>query len=236
MDAEKQQFLVTLVEYPEETVTAEYKSGLAFIPTDDFAGKLIKHVIGQANAGGGYIVLGFREDAKTKKLAPDPAMNSSVSGSYETTQLSQCVDKFLAKGQRIELLVHKIEANSVVYPVISVQGFDESPLFCGRDFKGLDGKLILKEGAIYIRDVAARTVVIAGPDQFKALLKVAVARRQSEVLNHMRSLLTEMGLSLPSGSASSLSRDAVREEQFQSWVNKQRDVALAAMLSTKKKS
>jgi len=35
MDVEKLAFLTTLVQYPEETATAEYKSGIAFDATDD---------------------------------------------------------------------------------------------------------------------------------------------------------------------------------------------------------
>jgi predicted HTH transcriptional regulator len=233
MDAEKHEFLTTLLRYPEETATAEYKSGIAFNPSDDFGAKLIKHILGMANAGGGYIIVGFKEDA-TKKLVSDPGMNSSVSGSYETTRLSQCVDKYLASGQRIELQIHKIEQNSVVYPIISVQGFEDNPLFCGRDFKGADGKPILKEGAIYIRDVAAKTVIIAGPDQFRLLLKVAVARRQSEVLNSMRSLLGEMGLSPSSGVASPPIETG--ETRFQEWFREQRGAALQEMAKIGKKT
>jgi hypothetical protein len=226
MDPEKLEFLTTLVLYPEETATAEYKSGIAFDPTSDFGAKLIKHILGQANAGGGYLIIGFKEEA-AGKLIPDPGIDASVSRSYETTRLSQSVDKYLASGQRVELQVHKIEAHSATYPVISVQSFDDSPLFCGRDFKGQDGKFILKEGAIYIRDVAAKTVIIAGPDQFRSLLKTAVARRQAEVLAHFRSLLAEMGLSLPSGATSPPS--VMQESEFRKWFNEQRDSALREM-------
>jgi len=231
MDADRFAFLTTLVQYPEETATAEYKSGIAFDPTTEFGAKLIKHIIGQANAGGGYIIIGFREEA-TGQLAPDPAMNASVSGSYETTRLSQSVDSYLASGQRIELQVHKIEANAIAYPIISVQGFVESPVFCGRDFKGRDGKLILKEGAIYIRDFAAKTVIIAGPNEFKTLLQVAVQRRQAEVLTQFRNLLAEMGLSLPAGMVSSV--DATSDKWFQEWSQGQRAEALREMVRTRK--
>jgi hypothetical protein len=226
MDSEKLAFLTTLVEYPEETATAEYKSGLVFDPTDDFGAKLMKHILGMANAGGGYVIIGFREE-KSGKLTSDPSMDISVSGSYETTRLSQSVDRYLASGQRIQLQVHKIEANSITYPVISIQSFDDSPLFCGRDFNGRDAKPILKEGAIYIRDIAAKTVIVAGPDQFKGLLKVAVGRRQSEVLRQLRSLLIEMGLSVPSGS--SVPPDAAAEAKFEQWSQLQRAAALQEM-------
>jgi predicted HTH transcriptional regulator len=226
MDSDSLAFLTTLVSYPEETATAEYKSGIAFDPTNEFGAKLIKHIIAQANAGGGYLIIGFKEEA-AGKLIPNPGMDASVSRSYETTRLSQSVDRYLAPGQRIELQVHKIDAHSATYPVISVQSFDDSPLFCGRDFKGQDGKLILKEGAIYIRDVAAKTVIIAGPEQFKSLLKIAVERRQAEVLDHFRSLLSEMGLSLPSGATSPTS--VMQEAEFQKWFSEQRDSALREM-------
>ena len=70
-------------------------------------------------------------------------------------------------------------------------------------------------------------MIIAGPDQFRSLLKIAVGRRQSEVLNHFRSLLAEMGLSLPSGVASP--PNAVAETKFQEWFREQRDAALREM-------
>lgn len=228
MDSERLAFLTTLVQYPEETATAEYKSGIVFDAADDFGAKLVKHILGLANAGGGFVAIGFKEGT-AGKLTPDPAMNASVSGSYETIRLSQSVDRYLASGQRIELQVHKIEANSVTYPVISVQSFDDTPLFCGRDFNGRDGKPILKDGAIYIRDIAAKTVIVAGPDQFKALLKVAVGRRQSDVLNQLRSLLGEMGLSLPSGSPTG--PDAAAEAKFDEWSHAQRAAALREMMT-----
>src|ERR1700722_16893960 len=139
MDAEKLAYLKTLVQFPEETSTAEYKSGVAFEPKNEFGAKLIKHILGQANAGGGYIVLGLREGT-SGKLEPDLTTDPTVSKSYETTKLSQCVDKYLADGQRIEPVVHKAEVNAITFPVISIQGFSDIPFFCSRDFNGSDGK------------------------------------------------------------------------------------------------
>ncbi len=223
MNSETAGFLLALVGYPEETATAEYKSGIMFDPASDFGAKLVKHIVGMANAGGGYVIVGFKEET-SGKLMPDPAMNESVSNSYETTRLSQSVDSYLTSGQRVQLHVHKIEADSITYPVISVQSFDDSPLFCGRDFSGRDGKPILKNGAVYIRDVAAKTVAVAGPDQFRALLKAAVARHQSAVLNQFRSLLAEAGLSLRS--EPSEPPDVAAEAEFQEWSQAQRTEAL----------
>jgi len=220
MDIEKHQFILSLLEFPEETPLTEYKSAIAFDPRSDFAAKLAKHILGQANSGGGYIVIGFREGSDGK-LAVDPALDEHVSRSYETTRLCQSIDSFLSLGQRIGLQVHKEELNSRTFPVISVQEFRGSPYFCRKDCLGADGKFILREGAIYIRDVAAKTVSIAGPEHWNSILKIAVGQKQNEQLEHLRVLLSQVGLTVPNV-RSSINPDFVRS---QTWMDSQREIA-----------
>jgi predicted HTH transcriptional regulator len=148
MDADKFKFLLTLLEYPEESALTEYKSAIRFDSQSDFGAKLIKHILGQANTGGGYIIIGFQED-ESHHLRRDSNLIDIISGSYETTRLSQSVDSFLAPGQRIELQVHRIPLEGRTYPVISTEGFKDSPYFCAKSYAGSKSKPILKEGAIY---------------------------------------------------------------------------------------
>src|SRR6266853_5156901 len=194
MDAEKSKFLTDLVEYPEETTLTEYKSALPFDSKTDFGIKLVKHILGLANAGGGYIVIGFQEDSN-RKLVPDPNMIDLVGRSYETTSLSQSVDSYLSPGQRIELQVHKVEHKGKTFPVISIQGFNDSPYFCGKECLGSNSKPLLREGAIYVRDPAVKTVVIAGPEHWNVILRRAVTQKQTEMVDQLRSLLEQLGLS-----------------------------------------
>jgi predicted HTH transcriptional regulator len=194
----KQRYLRSLVEYPEETASVEYKSAIKFDPKADFGVKMVKHILGHANAGGGFIIIGFNED-QSKKLQPDSNLDNTVAGSYETTRLCQSVDSFIAGGQRIELQVYKVEHEKRPYPVIQIQRFKVSPFFCGKDFTLKNGQTILREGAIYIRDQAAKTTVAATPAHWNQLLKTAVAQRQEEILNQFRALLESIGLGLPSG-------------------------------------
>jgi hypothetical protein len=193
MNADKLKFLTALLEYPEETAVAEYKSAVVFDSKAEFAAKLIKHIFGMANTGGGHIIIGFREDSN-RNLIPDSNITDLVCRSFETTSLSQSVDSFLARGQRIELQVHKIQRGEQTYPVIAVQGFKESPYFCGKDYLGSSSKRILQEGAIYVRDLSAKTVVVAGPEHWNEILRRAVDQKQTELVEHLRSLLGQLGL------------------------------------------
>src|SRR5712692_7950484 len=218
MEENRLRFLQSLVEYPEETALAEYKAAVEFDSNSSFGAKLVKHILGQANAGGGYIIVGCSEDAHAR-LQHDPALNETIAGSYETTRLCQSVDSFLARGQRIDLQVHKIEFRGRVYPVISTQGFTVSPFSCGRDFVGPDGRPILKEGAVYVRDRAAKTVVAAGPDQWNTLLKTAVEQRQEQILGQLRTLLEQLGLKLQSSTDGA----AIRSSHVSSpWLQRER--------------
>jgi hypothetical protein len=215
MDSEKLKFVTSLLEYPEETAVTEYKSAIAFDSKSEFGAKLVKHILGQANTGGGYVVIGFQED-KNGKLLADPALTADVSRSYETTRLSQSVDSFLSPGQRIELQVHKVPFDGRIYPIISVQAFNESPYFCGKEFLGTATRPILREGAIYVRDVAAKTVVIAWPEHWNLILKTAVTQRQTELLEHLRSLLGQLGISISAATPTVNPAVAKNQEWFES--------------------
>jgi hypothetical protein len=109
-----------------------------------------------------------------------------------------------------------------VYPVISIQGFKGSPYFCGKELPSPPAKPILREGAIYVRDVAAKTVLVAGPDHWNAILKIATGQRQTEFLEHLRSLLEQLGISLqaliPGANPSTSSTRRLVEEDILKWL------------------
>ena len=83
------------------------------------------------------------------------------------------------------------------------------PTFAAKGYVGSNSKPILQEGAIYIRDLAAKTVVVGGPDHWNAILKRGVAQKQTELVEHVRSLLAQLGLAIPSGN-----QDSVADEDF----------------------
>jgi hypothetical protein len=87
--------------------------------------------------------------------------------------------------------------------VISTEGFKDSPYFCAKNYEGSKSKPILKEGAIYVRDHAAKTVLAAGPEHWNAILKQVLARKQTEFVENLKVLLGQMGLTVDSSTTPS---------------------------------
>ncbi|MDD5040110.1 MAG: hypothetical protein PHY34_03085 [Patescibacteria group bacterium] len=182
----------SFLKYPGEDPGVDYKDAIKFTGRDGFSYKLIKHILGMANAGGGYIVIGYPEDYNRK---PQPAedMPSEILSSYEVSQLAQTVERYTAGTDKIDLLVHKDQNidNNITYPIIEVRGFKKRPFFC----KSSAGN-ILEEGALYIRIEAARTIKIANPDDWEKIIDICIEKRQSEMLSRFTDLMKEMGLKI----------------------------------------
>jgi len=184
----KLKILTEILKYPGESSIVDYKAAIPFKEGDEFSHKLVKHILGMANAGGGYIVIGFKEDV-SRIPRPDPSLSTEIVRSYEITRISQFVNKFTKGDEKVKLHIHKIPYQGKTYPIIEIEGFKEYPLFCGRSTN--DG--ILKEGALYFRDSSARTVKVAGSSELKQLIDVCIRRRQSDLINQLRALFEKLG-------------------------------------------
>ena len=123
----------TFLKFPNEESFVDYKAAQAFVQGDDFSLKLIKHILGMANSGGGYIVIGYKENDHGQPEAE--TIDPQITASYDTSKLAECVEKYTAGTDRINLIVHKDKnrANGLTYPVIEVKGFEKRPFFCKSD-------------------------------------------------------------------------------------------------------
>jgi cell shape-determining protein MreC len=69
--------LENLLKYPNESKGVDYKSSEILAKDNTFSYKLIKHIIGFGNSGGGHIVIGYKED-QTKIPVADPTIFEDV--------------------------------------------------------------------------------------------------------------------------------------------------------------
>ena len=184
------EYLLSLLEYPAESVTIDYKAAVQFNEKDDFSVKLVKHILGFANSGGGYIIIGFCEDNNRKQI-PDPNLTEAITGSYEVTQFSQYVHSFLFRDDKLELTIKKIcFKDGKTYPVIQISGFKKRPFFCSKQFKSQkNGENILEEGAIYIRSLEAKTIKLKEPGEWERLIDKCFALRREDLAVNFKELL-----------------------------------------------
>ncbi len=176
---QKHKYLNDKLDYPAETKDTDYKCAVSFDEQSDFAAKLVKHILGFANSGGGYLVIGFREKSD-KNLEPDPALTDEIRASYEVTRLCQHVEKYLAGQDRIQIEVYKIASSQeITYPIISIGRFQEYPFVCTKGYTSESTKeTILESGQIYIRTEGARTLTVKSPSEWRQLIRECIKASQ----------------------------------------------------------
>jgi predicted HTH transcriptional regulator len=157
----KPEDLKRLLAFPAECKEVDYKAAVGLGKRPDFNAKLVKHILGFTNSGGGHIVIGYKEQSDGSHV-PDPDMTEEISKSYDVTPLCECVERYIEGQDRIRIKVHREEYGGIKYPIICIYPFEQYPLYCTR---GCDsekgGAPILTEGHVYMRTEGARTIVVA---------------------------------------------------------------------------
>ncbi len=172
------EYLRDKLEYPAEAKDTDYKAAVKFAEKTDFAAKLVKHILGFANSGIGYIIIGYKEQPD-RSLAPDPDITDEIAASYEVTRLCQHVEKYLVGQDRIEIKIYKEEFGGVRYPIISIARFHEYPFVCTKDYVSpTTGETIIESGQINIRTEGARTLIVKSPSEWRQLIKECIKARQ----------------------------------------------------------
>ncbi len=237
------EYLRDKLEYPAEAKDTDYKAAVKFDEKTDFAAKLVKHILGFANSGVGYIIIGYKEQPD-RSLAPDPDITDEIAASYEVTRLCQHVEKYLVGQDRIEIKIYKEEFGGVRYPIISIARFHEYPFVCTKDYVSpTTGEAILESGQIYIRTEGARTLIVKSPSEWRQLIKECIKARQEIEAKRPTEGGEEEGakaeeipldveklVSIEKG-PKALAKAEEAEKQFAAWVKNENDNAINEMKS-----
>ncbi len=186
----KQDQLRSLLEYPGESPQADYKSSEIFDGKNEFSLKLIRHILGIANAGGGYLIIGFPEGPDSKPQR-DPNISNEIIATYEATALPQMVAKKIRGTNKLDLIVHHIDFEEKRYPVLEIGEFSASPFFCNSEHRDSNGKPILRQGALYIRTANSNTEEISSPEEWDKLIRIVMRKRNDELLERFSKLLEQ---------------------------------------------
>jgi hypothetical protein len=183
-----------LLEAPGERQSVDYKRSMPFAPNDEFSLKLIRHIHGMANAGGGWIVIGY-DEPEPGRLVPDPAHTDAICANYEVTELSRRADATVERGQQFKLTV-RFELNpgtGLRYPIVRVEGFDRLPYICRSDLRADPGDPpILRQGFIYLRRPRAETSPATSLADWEEIISRSVRLRRDEFVGELREMLERL--------------------------------------------
>ncbi len=115
--ADRDAFYRSLLMNPGERGGVDYKASVTFRRGDSLTLKLLRHILGMANSGGGWIVIGYLEDS-TRGFIPDPEHSNAFGTSYDTTVLTNAVNSVV---RRTDEMV-KVYVNQVAHEDIGLQG------------------------------------------------------------------------------------------------------------------
>jgi hypothetical protein len=211
-----------LLTHPSELQDVDYKSSIKFSNDDHYSLKLIQQIQGMANAGGGWLVIGFVQSSDQNWI-PDPNHSSNICPSYDPTKLSQQVDTSIARGQQIHLKVH-YEVHPLTklqYPIIQIEGFERLPYICRSKKIATDsGKLVLEQGAVYLRRPGAETAPVSTPQDWELLVNRCVRMRRDEFISEFRDLFERMTSASSNITYSQASKASI--EDLSSWMDETR--------------
>ena len=172
--------LQPLVEYPGESLSAEYKDWLDLTSAHGRA-TLAKHAIALANHGGGYIVMGFSEQAEHLVSHERPAglpeiTQDAVNGaiSHYADSEFQCHLRFITRSD-----------TGVPHPVIAVPGDFTAPVMSKRAADG-----VIHQRRAYIRKPGPRSEEPQTHGEWKELIERCVRAGRVEMLDAIRSIVT----------------------------------------------
>jgi predicted HTH transcriptional regulator len=185
------QLLRGLLTTPTERQDLDCKASKALVAGDEFALKLVKHILGFANAGGGYLLIGYKETESGP--VPDPDHSETICGSYDGTDLSKLVDANIERGgDPIRLTVHLPvnETTGLRHPVIEIEPFAHLPYVC-RGTKP-EREPILKQGMVYLRRHRAETSEVCTAADWELLINQCMSRRREEFVTEFTDLFQRM--------------------------------------------
>ena len=189
--SDEAEFRKSLLTSPGERQEVEYKSAIPFDDNTAFGLRLVKHILGMANVGGGWIVIGYSDDT----LQVDHNHSEQIATTYDTTRLSASVDKHIQgdQGIRLSVFMEIHPKTQLPHPIIHVQGFERTPFICRSTKASSDSNQpILQTGKVYIRRPGAATSEIQTPSEWEDLLRRCVSQRRDEFLSEFVDLFRRM--------------------------------------------
>lgn len=204
--------LQSLVDEPREALNIEVKRWLDLAVKDDQA-TLAKAAIALANHGGGFIVLGFEEqaDGSFESHMPRPA---SLEG-FSPDTIARIVATYAEPAFQVEVSRIARRDDGAVHVVIQVPGGHRTPVMAK---KGSPDQKTLIASRVYIRRPTPESAEPGSATEWRELLDRCIRAGRDDLLDAIRGVLDGRANSMVSNESSSLKRlDAWRTAGLARW-------------------
>lgn len=180
--AEANSGLSDLLAEPSERLDVELKEWLD-LSINDHKALLAKEIIGLANHGGGYLIVGFREQADGSFTPASPRPPTLNAWSQDAIQ--SIISKYIDPTVQCRMVHQAAGTSPDRYPIIIVPGGHRVPI---RAKSGSpDGKLVPHR--VYIRRPGPASEEPKTADEWGQLFERILQNRKEELLSAMRSII-----------------------------------------------
>lgn len=179
--------LQRLITNPLEALETEYKP---WLDTEIPEGKavLVKACLALRNYGGGWLVIGFRDQAGLHRR---PAPQYNVREKFSSDNVSRLVGQYSLTP--FPTTVHFVTHEDVDYPAIEVAAGIRTPVATKRGIESPDGVVLLAKDAIYVRTLDSNytpSTAIASKEDWEHIMRTCLESRETDVARFFRRHLT----------------------------------------------
>lgn len=172
--------LLPLVAEPREDLAAEYKGWLNLTETNHKA-VLAKAAIAIANHGGGYIIIGMRDDRAQLVSVSRPGQMPATA----QDAVNAAIQRFATPEFHCEVYVVSHPETGVDHPVIVIPGGMTEPVMSKRSCQD-----IIAQNRVYIRKPGPRSEDPQTGEEWRALLRRCVQNGREDMLDSIRAIVS----------------------------------------------
>ena len=165
---------------PREDLAAEYKEWLD-LTRNEHKATLAKAAIALANHGGGYIVIGFSEQARSLKSRPHPEEIPEISQDL----INAAINRYAEPTFQCAMHTVRHPDTNVDHPVVIVPGTLTVPVMSRRECQG-----VIALNRCYIRKPGPESEEPRTLEEWRTLLNRCVRANRNDMLESIRSIIT----------------------------------------------
>ncbi|MGE3406414.1 MAG: RNA-binding domain-containing protein [Pirellulales bacterium] len=184
--------LTRFIEAAGESANIDAKGPMMWDSGEASAG-LTKDILAFANSrDGGVIVIGKDEAGAGKFVLT--GLTTDQAESFETTKLATWVNNRCAPP--VGVVCYRVPHEGREFVVLTVAEFHDVPVICTKQFElpGKPAKVLLRNGAIYVRTANAESAPLSSIEDLRALIGLATTKRADQMLTMFQAMMKGQSL------------------------------------------